>query len=451
MNALTDIIRAEIQRSGPIPFARFMELALYHPEHGYYETPRPIGRRGDFYTSVSVGPVFGELLAFHFAEILAALPHPTLQLAEAGAHDGRLALDILSHLQQHRPELLPRLQYWILEPSPRRTDTQRATLHAFAEHLRWFADWTQLPHPVTGIIFSNELLDAFPVHRLGWNAAQKQWFEWCVTCDPKHFQWTRTALASNLDPTACLYAMERGLQSASPLPPHTHANPPEQVPPPSAFPLPSTGRGTKGEGWSNPNAPTSPSAGTASPSPWGEGRGEGDRDAANPCAQNATPTTSQIEIQKLLSLLPDDFTTEISPAAVAWWQSAARALRNGCLLAVDYGLTAEQFFTPGRAHGTLRGYYRHHHADDLLARPGEQDLTAHVNFTALQQAGEAVGLTSDDPLQSQAKFLTTIFEATMRQPEQFPPWTSERLRQFQTLINPEHLGRAFSFLVQRTR
>ena len=71
MSALEAIIHDEIARTGPMPFARFMELALYHPEHGYYEREAdPVGRAGDFYTSVSVGPLFGELLAWRFARWL---------------------------------------------------------------------------------------------------------------------------------------------------------------------------------------------------------------------------------------------------------------------------------------------------------------------------------------------------------------------------------------------
>jgi SAM-dependent MidA family methyltransferase len=117
--ALTELIRTEIAASGPLTFARFMELALYHPVHGYYRRSlEQIGCQGDFYTSVSVGPVFGQLLACQFSEWLQELPNPRFHLLEAGAHDGRLALDILSTLQARQPDLLQRLEYWILENQP---------------------------------------------------------------------------------------------------------------------------------------------------------------------------------------------------------------------------------------------------------------------------------------------------------------------------------------------
>src|ERR1051326_2954046 len=97
MSDLSEIIRREMQGSGFIPFARFMELSLYCPESGYYEqlTNSP-GRDGDFYTSVSVGGLFGQLLGFQFARWLSeGEAGEGAQLLEAGAHDGCLAADVL--------------------------------------------------------------------------------------------------------------------------------------------------------------------------------------------------------------------------------------------------------------------------------------------------------------------------------------------------------------------
>src|SRR6185369_4028568 len=98
MAELEEIITAEIRKDGPIPFTRFMELALYCPVYGYYEAEGDkIGRRGDYYTSVSVGSLFGELLARQFVEWARTTgPFPdTLEIWEAGAHKGDLAKDIL--------------------------------------------------------------------------------------------------------------------------------------------------------------------------------------------------------------------------------------------------------------------------------------------------------------------------------------------------------------------
>ena len=190
--SLEAILHEEIARTGPLPCARFMEVALYHPEHGYYECDRSVvGQRGDFYTSVSVGEPFGQLLAFQFAEWLDELgtrnaergmADASLQIVEAGAHDGQLAEDVLLWLQRRRPELFGRVEYWILDPSARRQAWQRERLSMFGSRVKWFANWGEVQQAggVTGVIFGNELLDAFPVHRLAWNAAEQRWFEWGV-------------------------------------------------------------------------------------------------------------------------------------------------------------------------------------------------------------------------------------------------------------------------------
>ena len=85
-------------------------------------------------------------------------------------------------------------------------------------------------------------------------------------------------------------------------------------------------------------------------------------------------------------VLPDGFTTEVSPAATAWWRRASRALKTGHLLTIDYGLDGQQFFAPERKNGTIRAYHRHHSTSDLLLNIGEQDLTAHVDWTAAESA-----------------------------------------------------------------
>jgi len=121
MNMPAQIIRQEISRQGPLSFARFMELALYCPEIGYYETKKDnVGKNGDFFTSVSVGNLFGELLAFQFSEWLTALAEAKKRdgkwmLVEAGAHDGKLAGDILNWLQMHRWEKFQQIEYVIIE------------------------------------------------------------------------------------------------------------------------------------------------------------------------------------------------------------------------------------------------------------------------------------------------------------------------------------------------
>jgi SAM-dependent MidA family methyltransferase len=356
MNSLTEVIRGEIlARGGIIPFARFMELALYCPNLGYYETKKDsVGRHGDFYTSVSVGSLFGQMLAYQLAEWFEALKASKPQLIEAGAHNGQLAKDVLAWLQSNRPSLFESLEYIIIEPSPLRQQWQRGLLKDFK--VRWLHGFDSSIR-FDGVIFSNELLDAFPVRRLGWNAKQKKWFEWSVLADGERFVWAE---------------MQDGLADL----------------PSSILNLPSS----------------------------------------------------------LLEVLPDKYTIETSPAAENWWHTAANSLNSGKLLTFDYCLVDDELFSPSRKNGTLRAFFQHHFAEDILANPGKQDLTAHVNFSAIQRAGEDAGLKTE-LFSSQAKFLTQILKKTVRD-KTFGEWTSARARQFQTLTHPEHLGRAFSVLVQ---
>ena len=370
MPSLTDSLRAEIESQGPISFARFMAQALYHPELGYYERAAGrIGRGGDFYTSVSVGNVFGELLARRFAAWLGQLAGERLLILEAGAHDGRLAADLLVALRSLAPELARRITYGLMEPSPRRREWQAQTLREFASQVTWLARLDELaPASIAGVIFGNEFLDALPAHRLGWDAQARGWFEWRVGWAGDRFCWVR--------------------------------------PPPS----------TTGE------ALAAPLAGALK----------------NEFGDWLEP--------ELLAALPDGYTLEVRPAATAWWRQAAKVLRAGWLVAIDYGFTAAEALRPERTRGTARAYTKHQHADDLLAAPGEQDLTAHVNFTPLIAAGETAGLMTEG-LFSQASFLVATAEAA-GEVETFGRWTPAQRRQFQTLVHPAHLGERFKVLVQ---
>lgn len=373
MRPLIELIRREIVTAGVLSFARFMELALYCPNYGYYQTKKDNpGRRGDFFTSVSVGELFGQLLAFQFAEWLepeVRSQKSEVRIVEAGAHAGILANDILSWLQSARPTLFAQIQYYVIEPSPHRQEWQKEKLEHFTPHVSWFSDFQNLKlktqdSKLTGVIFSNELLDAMPVRRIGWDTGDKQWFEWGVALAGENFVWAKIPKS------------EVGSQMS------------ELKLPPVLAHLPSD----------------------------------------------------------LLAVLPDGFTIEFSPAAENWWREAARILKCGRLMTIDYGLTADDLFSPSRPQGTLRAYFRHHLADNILANVGEQDITAHVNFPAVQAAGEAAGLTTKS-FSTQAQFLTRILDKAIND-KSFGDWNTSRTRQFQTLTHPEHLGRTFRVLVQ---
>ena len=150
---------------------------------------------------------------------------------------------------------------------------------------------------------------------------------------------------------------------------------------------------------------------------------------------------SEPELAALQAALPDGFTCEISPAAERWWKQAAGALRRGWLVAFDYGFAAGEQVRAGRTRGTLRAYRSHQVSDDLLATPGEQDLTAHANFAVLQAAGEVAGLRTVE-FCPQERFLARVA------PKLPGEWTPARTRQLRTLVHPGHLGAAFKVLVQ---
>ena len=337
-------------------FRRFMEMALYEPELGYYERA-VIGREGDFQTNVSVGPLFGELLAWQFGEWLQEESGKgrTPMIVEAGAHDGRAAADILGALHVWSPSLAERVRYCVLDPSMKRRDWQRASLSKWENQICWIKDWEELEIAVTGIIFSNELLDALPFHRFAWNRAEWRWCEMGVNWEAGQFTWQR------MPQNSVVYA------------------------------------------------PALP--------------------------------------EGLHKVLPDGFLTEHCPAAEDWWSKAANALASGVVMTFDYGLDASEFFAPHRAQGTARGYYKHRQETDVLREPGEQDLTAHVNYTSIRQAGEKSGLVTlaDD---SQERFLTRVFLKLVKAAPVSEEWTAERSGAFQTLTHPDHFGRSFRVLAQ---
>jgi SAM-dependent MidA family methyltransferase len=368
LNPLSEKIAREIEQQGTIPFSRFMELALYCPVYGYYEREQDtIGAAGDYITSVSVGPLYGQLLAFQLASWLETWAPGTsrrsVNLVELGAHDGRLAGDILLWLEQHRPALFRRLNYWIVESSARRLAWQQRSLRAFEGRVHWTPRiaWSRNrgAEQIRGIIFANEFLDALPVRRLGWDATKRRWFEWGVDWTGERFAWARLDLP----------------------------------------------------------------------------------------AEDLREVTTAVPTQ-LEAVLPDRYTLEVCSTAQQWWRRASEALAWGALLAVDYGSTALEWLAPERIHGTLRAYRSHHIRDDLLADPGKQDITAHVDFAAIRNVGEAAGLKTELQV-SQAQFLVEVLRRLSQEPDFAQTWTPSCRRQFSTLTHPEHLGRRFRVLVQR--
>jgi SAM-dependent MidA family methyltransferase len=176
--SLLELVHEQIRTSGPLTAAAFIELALYHPEHGYYaRADRRSGRGGDFYTSVDVGPLFGEMLAIQIAECFDCLsadpqapgpdPHALFDLVEAAAGDGRLARDVLDALERDRPDLYDRTRVSLVDRSPTAASVQAGNLQHHARLVRGESDARdrgRLPDGTIGVVYANELLDALPVH-----------------------------------------------------------------------------------------------------------------------------------------------------------------------------------------------------------------------------------------------------------------------------------------------
>jgi SAM-dependent MidA family methyltransferase len=340
---LAERLRRQIREQGPMTFAEFMAAALYDAREGYYRSGRAtIGREGDFFTSVSVGPLFGRLLAWRFAELWEELGRPTkFTLVEQGAHDGTLAADILDGMRAESPECWRASEYVIVEPAPPWREQQKSRLAEMGK-VRWVAELAEL-EPVEGVLLSNELLDALPVHRVRWNGAA--WEELEVALKGEAFAWQARPLSSN--------------QLAA-------------------------------------------------------------------------------RLAKLGGPFPAGYQTEVNLEMEGWIAATARALARGWVLAIDYGYERDEYYRPERAHGTLSAYAGHARVENPLERPGEVDLTAHVDFTTLTEHAERAGLTLAE-FTDQHRFLTAIgarfFAERAPQPKE--------LRAFKTLMHPELLGAAF--------
>lgn len=338
---LERIIQEEIASSGPITFRRYMELALYHPEHGYYTSGRAqVGRGGDFFTNVSVGSLFGRLLARQFIEVWKNLGEPEdFSIVEQGAHEGQFAADVLGEIERAAPDCLAATTYRIIEPSPKLAAEQRKRLAGCP--VDWRASINEL-QPFVGVHFSNELIDAFPVHVVEWTGAE--WRERHVAAQGGEFVFTAGELSSPAARAAC-----------------------------AVIPRP----------------------------------------------------------------LPAGYVTEVNPGAVQWLRETAAALEQGYILAIDYGHLREEYYDPARSSGTLAAYAKHRRENNPLRRPGEIDLTAHVNFSALIEAADEAGLKSIG-YTDQHHFMVAL---GMRYFESGS--TPSDLRAFQTLMHPTLMGQAF--------
>lgn len=293
----TEIV-AEIAARGPIPFARFMEMCLYHPTLGYYTRGLGGGGGRDYLTSSGLHRAFGALIARQAEEMWrrAGRPDP-YHFVEFGPGEGLFACDFLQEAARHHG-FLRALRYLMVEPSPELRERQRGRLEG-----RGMAPVSWLTEPeldsrakFAGCLFANEVLDAFPVHRVVGTSA--------------------------------------GLREI-----HVAAR---------------------------------------------DGRLE---EIAGPLSSDA--------VGRFLAdsgiVLEDGQEVDLNLAAPCWVAWAAGLLQRGYMLLVDYGYEARDLYVTRRPRGTLLAYHRHRVNEEFLLRPGEQDLTAHVDFSSVRRAAEIAG------------------------------------------------------------
>ncbi|MFQ4146015.1 class I SAM-dependent methyltransferase [Chlorogloeopsis sp. ULAP02] len=347
-----------------ITFAEYMDLVLYHPEYGYYSTQAVnIGKQGDFFTSVHLGSDFGELLAEQFAQMWEILGQPVpFSLVEMGAGQGHLALDILKYVQQRYPDFFAALEYIIVEKSPALRQVQQERLQEFK--LRW-CSLEDIPNSsITGCFFSNELVDALPVHQFILEPGQLR--EIYVTTEEGRGQeavdtkWLLAEVAARLPKVGRRNILDSEF-SHSPTPPLPHSPTP---------PL--------------PHSPTPPLS-DSSPSPFVEVTGE-----------LSTPKLAEyfdlVGIQFTENVYPEGYRSEVNLAALNLLGVVADRLQRGYVLTVDYGYPASSYYNPRRSQGTLQCYWHHQRHHNPYINVGRQDITAHVDFTALERWGEGCGL-----------------------------------------------------------
>ncbi len=293
-----------IAERGPIPFAEFMDWVLYHPTLGYYSSPKEkIGQEGDYYTSLNIHPVFGNLIARQLHQMWGILGRPKpFTVAEMGAGKGFLSLDILSYCRSHWPSFYDALFYLLTEKSAVFEEQQRVLLKDFMNSenkVEWVTPSLlgKGARPFTGCLLSNELIDSFPVHRV---------------------QQTDGKLKE-------IYV------------------------------------GAQDDSLTEVFGPLS------------------------------TPLL-EAYLQDYGCPLQEGQRAEINLQALEWLEGVNRSLQRGFVLTLDYGFEAEKLYHPARPEGTLLCYFRHTTSSNPYHRLGVQDITAHVNFTALISKGESLGL-----------------------------------------------------------
>jgi SAM-dependent MidA family methyltransferase len=288
-----------------ITFAEYMELVLYHPQHGYYASSESrISEGGDFLTSPRLADDFGEMLAVQLYQMWQVMGSPQVfRIVEMGAGQGLLAAQVLDYSSRVYPELFRSIDYLIIEIAPAMISAQQARLKDLP--VRW-CDWNEIiDRSIVGCFLSNELIDALPVHQI-------------VVCQDK----LQEIYVTTSDDASNVFT-----------------------------------------------------------------------ETINDLSTNRLEQYWQLNnINLLESKYSEGYRTEVNLSALGWLEKVSKKLLRGYIISIDYGYTADRYYNPMRSQGTLQCYYQHGYHNDPYLNIGNQDLTAHVDFTAVQNQGELLGL-----------------------------------------------------------
>jgi SAM-dependent MidA family methyltransferase len=379
--SVRDQIEQEIRERGPMPFARYMEICLYHPAQGYYShNAEQFGKAGDFYTSSDVHAVFGRLLARQFDEMWRALDRPApIEILELGPGRGLFARDVLDWSRKKFPEFFAAVTYTLQESSP-------ALRVKLSENLR--------EHIAGGkAVLSAPQQNASVETRLA--ASQS------ASTSPRPERQTAVLRTCSTEIPLIVFANE-----------FFDALPVEILSAQGKLHL-ALEHNRLREIW-------------------------------------LPPAAEELDFLDRYSVHPEPGERlEISLAAQCWVTGIAAAIRRGFLLVIDYGYTRNEQLA-GHHRGTLMAYRQHSASANPYEAPGEQDITAHVNFTALAAAAEHAGMRAEK-LRTQSQFLMAIGEknqfADAFEDCRLPQERAKVTLQLKHLVSPTGMGESFQVLV----
>jgi len=298
---LTGVIKDRISEKGRITFADFMAACLYEPDLGYYtSTGRKVGAEGDFYTSSTVHAAFGRVIAREMAQMWRCMGSPAeFTLVECGAGNARLACDIIDYLAEREATLYAGVRLVLVEQEPSLESAQREMLVQHTERISWLSpqEFASGNFTFSGCLYSNELIDALPVHRV---------------------MMTAEGLRE-------LYVILK------------------------------------------------------------------DGEFAEQIGELSTPEI-EAQLKRVNVTLHPGQLAEVNLNAAQWLAGASTALQSGFIMTIDYGHPAAELYAARRKQGTLLCYYRHQTEENPYLRPGQQDITSHVDFSTLMSYGTELGL-----------------------------------------------------------